>query len=439
MQFRFVRSILLASTILGATSALAAESSSAVLDEARRLIADGRAAEAERLLAPHELEMAGQPLFDYLLGVATLDSGHPAEARPLFERVLAGEPESASARLELGRAMFESGDRDAARRQFDWLLSHNPSPSVRETAEAYLQAMDGPERAPGGWTRMFEFGSGYDSNANAATNDETFLGIALDPHSIETASAFMDAAFSLGNVRPMGETSRAVTVARIGHRWNPDAGFVDQTMATLDTTFDFGDGPTIFSLGLGGQYGLLDGESHHWGASGDFGITHRFDSGWQARGLLRMGLLRYDNHFSSLSVYDASRYLGAFSLQRSGDRGGFGFTAFAGTDDPRESASAFGNDRLGLQFNASSYDGGGNGVWFQAAYQDVDYDNQPGFFLGNDRSDHVTSVAISGQLRGIFGPKMNLLPRISWVVNDSNIPLYEYERFELGLTLQRSF
>ncbi|MGH8136028.1 MAG: hypothetical protein ACRER4_06745, partial [Steroidobacteraceae bacterium] len=242
-----------------------------------------------------------------------------------------------------------------------------------------------------------------------------------------------------GNVRPGGESGRAVTVARIGHRWNADAGFVDQTLASLDTTFDFAYGATIFSLGFGGYYGLLDGESHQWGTSTDLGLTRRFDGGWQASGLLRMGILRYDPDFGSLSVLDADRYLAAFSLQHAGDRSGFGFTAFAGRDDPRESGSAFANDQLGLQLNASAHDGAGNALQFQFAYQDVDYDDQPGFFIGFDRADQVLSATIGGEIRGWPGPRLNLLPRISWVSNDSNISLYEYERLEFSLTLQRSF
>ena len=432
-------SFLLASTILGASSVLAVGSAPTVLDEARRLLADGRAAEAERLLAPHELELAGQPLFDYLFGVATLDSGHPADAVPAFERALAGEPDSASARLELGRALFESGDRDAAKNQFNWLLAHSPPASIRQTAEGYLRVMDSPARAISGWTREFEFGSGYDSNANASTSHPTFFGITLDPSNVETPSAFAAASFSLGNVRPFGDSSRVVTVARIGHRWNADAGFVDQTIATLDTALDFGDGPTIFSLGVGGHYGLLDGESHQWGASGDLGLTHRFDGGWQARGLLRMGVLRYDADFGSLSALDVDRYLAAISLQRANERFAAGLTVFAGKDDPRESGSAFANDQLGLQLFATGHDGAGNGLQFQFAYQDVEYDDQPGFFIGLDRSDHVMSLTIAGELRDWLAPKLNLRPKISWVSNDSNISLYEYQRLEFSLMLQRSF
>ena len=430
---------MLACALFSASTALAAGSTAAVLDEARRLIADGRAAEAYRELAPREIEMAGQPLYDYLFGVAALDSGRPAEAIPAFERVLAGEPDAASARLELGRALYESGDHAAARGQFEWLLSRNPPASIRDTAQGYLRAMDAPARSAGGWTREIEFGSGYDSNANASTGAETFLGVTLDPTNVRTSSAFMHAAFSLGNLRPVGTASRAVTVARIGHRWNADAGFVDQTIATIDTTFDFGDGPTIFSVGAGGHYGLLDGESHQWGASADLGLTHRYGNGWLARGLLRAGLVRYDSSFASLSVLDADRYLAAFSMQRSVGSRGFGFTIFTGSDDPRQSGSAFANDRLGFQFNASSRNVAGNGVQLQIAYQDVDYDDSPGFFLGTDRSDQITTIGIAGEIRDLFGYGLNLRPGISWVQNHSNISLYEYARFEVGLTLQRSF
>ncbi len=439
------QSILLASAILGASIAQAAEPPSAVLDEARRLIADGRAADAHRVLAARELEFAGQPLFDYLFGVAALDSGHAAEAIGAFERVLAAQPDSASARLELGRALYESGDRAAARRQFAWLLSRNPPPSIRETAQAYLRAMDTPAPAAGGWTREFEFGTGYDSNANASTSETTFvipgtaLGVVLDPTNVETSSAFANLSFALGNVRPVGASSRAVTVARIGHRWNADAGFVDQTIATLDTTFDFGDGPTVFSLGAGGHYGLLDGESHQWGGSADISLSHRFDSGWQTRGLLRAGLLRYDDDFGSLSVLDVDRYLAAFSLSHSGSSGDFGLTVFAGSDDPKVSGSSFANDRLGLQLHAASRNAPGNGLQLQLSYQDVEYDDPPGFFLGADRADSVWSATVTGEIRDWPTRGLHLLPRVGWFNNESNISLYEYDRFEFSLTLQRSF
>jgi hypothetical protein len=34
---------------------------------------------------------------------------------------------------------------------------------------------------------------------------------------------------------------------------------------------------------------------------------------------------------------------------------------------------------------------------------------------------------------------MHLVPRIGWSRNESNIALYDYDRFEAGLTLTRAF
>lgn len=409
-----------------------------VLDDARRLIGEHRAADAYRLLAQHEAGLAGQPLYDYLYGVAALDAGHGGDAVTALERLLVSDPSSASARLELARAYYETGDRAAALRQFRALLAANPPPSIRDTATAYLRAMEAAPARTGGWSGGFEFGSGYDSNANASTDDETFLGITLDPDNVETSSPFLQLGGWLDHALPVGETSELGTRARIGQRWNTDASFVNQTNLSLDTTLRVGSGPTVFSIGGGGYYGLLDGDAHHWGANIDLALSHDFGEGWRTTGLLRAGTLRYDDNFSSLSVMEVDQQLAALSLQRASQVGYIGMTVFAGTDDPRESGSSYGNDRLGVQMQAGSQGASGNGGQFQLGYQEVDYDDTPGFF-GADRKDDIWSVAIAGEIRDWPVAGMSLMPRVGWYNSDSSIPLYEYDRIEFGLTLRRSF
>jgi hypothetical protein len=434
---RLIRCIAL-SCLLAPALAVSQPAGQTVLDEARQLIAANRAAEAYRLLAGHEARLAGQPLYDYLYGVAALDAGHGGDAVTALERLLVSDPSSASARLELGRAYYETGDRAAAERQFRALLAANPPPSIRDTATAYLSAMeDAPARA-GGWSGGFEFGSGYDSNANASTDDETFLGVTLDPDNVETSSPFLQLGGWLDHALPVGQESALATRARIGQRWNTDAEFVNQTVASLDTTLHVGSGPTVFSIGGGGYYGLLDGDAHHWGANIDLALSRDFGDGWRTTGLLRAGTLRYDDEFSSLSVMEVDQLQGAFSLQHAGMAGHFGMTVFAGTDDPRESGSAYGNDRLGLHLQAGTTNSVGHGAQVQFGYQEIDYDDTPGFF-GADRTDDVWFAAIAGEIRDWPVAGMSLMPRVAWYQNDSSIPLYEYDRIEFGLTLRRSF
>lgn len=437
MSRRLFRCIAL-SCLLAPALAVSQPAGQSVLDEARQLIAGNRAAEAYRLLAGHEAGLAGQPLYDYLYGVAALDAGHAGDAITALERVLVNDPAAPSARLELGRAYYESGDRAAAGRQFRALLAANPPAPIRDTATAYLRAMEAAPARAGGWSGGFEFGSGYDSNANASTDDETFLGVTLDPDNVETSSPFLQLGGWLDHALPVGQGSRLATRARAGQRWNTDASFVNQTVASLDTTLRVGGGPTVFSIGGGGYYGLLDGDAHHWGASVDVALSHDFGDGWRTTGMLRAGTLRYDDNFASLSVMEVDQQLAALSLQRAGEAGHFGVTVFAGTDDPRESGSAYANDRLGVQLQAGSQNASGLGAQFQFGYQEVDYDGTPGFF-GADRSDDIWYAAVSGELRDWPVAGMQLVPRIAIYRNDSNIPLYQYDRIEVGLTLRRSF
>lgn len=426
------------SCLLAPALAVSQPAGQSVLDEARGLIAGNRAAEAYRLLARHEASLGGQPLYDYLYGVAALDAGHAGDAITALERVRVNDPASPSAQLELGRAYYESGDPTAADRQFRALLAANPPAPIRDTATAYLRAMAAAPARAGGWSGGFEFGSGYDSNANASTDDETFLGVTLDPDNVETSSPFLQLGGWLDHALPVGQGSQLATRARAGQRWNTDASFVNQTTASLDTTLRVGSGATVLSIGGGGYYGLLDGDAHHWGASVDVALSRDFGDGWRTTGMLRAGTLRYDDDFASLSVMEVDQRLAALSLQRAGEAGYFGMTVFAGSDDPRESGSAYANDRLGVQFQAGSQNSGRLGAQFQFGYQEVDYDGTPGFF-GTDRSDDIWYGAVAGELRDWPVAGMQLVPRIAIYRNDSNIALYQYDRIEVGLTLRRSF
>ena len=78
--------------------------SDAALDRAADLIGTRDAATAYAELAPLEATRAGKPQFDYLFGLAALDSSHVTHAIFALERVLAMRPNDHPARAELARA-----------------------------------------------------------------------------------------------------------------------------------------------------------------------------------------------------------------------------------------------------------------------------------------------------------------------------------------------
>ena len=122
-----------------------------LFSEAEGLLERGQSRRAYDLLSPHEIELSGNPLYDYLLGIAALDSGEVNEAIFALRRALSVEPGFSGARLELARAYYEAGNMALARPLFARLLEQNPplrfgmcwiSTSLPSTPDHRLRAPD---------------------------------------------------------------------------------------------------------------------------------------------------------------------------------------------------------------------------------------------------------------------------------------------------------
>ncbi len=124
------------------SAALAAELD---LEKADALMKQGKPAEAYSLLEPFEFQLSGNVRFDYLLGIAALDSGRPDKATLAFERVLATDPNFTGARIDMGRAYFQLGDYTRAKAEFETVLTQNPPPAARATINNYLAAIEKQE------------------------------------------------------------------------------------------------------------------------------------------------------------------------------------------------------------------------------------------------------------------------------------------------------
>jgi tetratricopeptide (TPR) repeat protein len=90
MQHPF-RRIVVACVLLCASLGAAAD---AVTDRAKALLQRNDAQAAYKLLLPLEAQRAGDPEYDYLLGIAAIDAGDPERAIFALERVLAVQPDN---------------------------------------------------------------------------------------------------------------------------------------------------------------------------------------------------------------------------------------------------------------------------------------------------------------------------------------------------------
>lgn len=146
------------------------------LRDADALIKNGKPSDAYALLEPLEFERSGEVRFDYLLGIAALDSGKPDKATLIFERVLAVSPNFAGARLDMARAYYQLGDLPRAKTEFEEVMKQNPPEAARATIQKYLVVIAAhAETKKTRITGYVEGVAGHDSNiANSSTQTFTF-------------------------------------------------------------------------------------------------------------------------------------------------------------------------------------------------------------------------------------------------------------------------
>ena len=119
------------SIVAGAT---ASEAAPDPLQQAAESMAAGRPAEAYARLSALAASRAGDPEFDYLLGLAAIESRQAAAAIAPLRRVLAAEPRFDGARLELARALAATGALEAARREYQTVRDGGASAIARDAA-----------------------------------------------------------------------------------------------------------------------------------------------------------------------------------------------------------------------------------------------------------------------------------------------------------------
>ena len=185
----------------------------APLERARSLLSSGNAKQAYAELAPLAREMAGNAEFDYLLGVAALDSGRIDEAIVAFERVLALIPQHAGAQMDLARAYYTLGSYDLAEAAFIRLRDANPPAPTLAAINRYLDAIkERRHEATPGFKGYGELSIGYDSNLTGVPSDfgaaanRTF-GIAdVTPtgNAVKRSAAFVQGVIGGDYYRPLG-------------------------------------------------------------------------------------------------------------------------------------------------------------------------------------------------------------------------------------------
>ena len=304
----------------GGAQSPAATSDAAVLS---RLLADARAAldakrpdDAFRLLDAQAVRFAGAPDFDYLLGLAALDSGRPGIAVLALERVLAADPSNLPARAEIGRAHLQLRELEAARRELEAVARGELPPAVRDTVQRYLDTVArlGDGRTPR-WIVLLEAGAGWDSNVNFGSSFGEWVlsdGQALVPlpASRPRESAFAALSAGITYVAPINGWLDWTAGLQIAQRTNASQHNIDTGPAEASAGLSSAFGAHRYSMSLQYQHLRLDGTAFR-DAAGAI-AQWQWDSG--PRTQLGAYAQAFDLTFPDQPVRDARRIAAGLTL-----------------------------------------------------------------------------------------------------------------------------
>jgi outer membrane protein len=422
-----------------------------LLSRADSLIKARKPQAAYELLKAQEKTRAGEFSFDYLLGIAALDSEQAQEAVFALERAVDTDPTNGPARADLARAYLALGETDNAKTEFTKIKREELPPDVSALVDRYLTNIDLYNELTRTRFRPYvEVGVGYDSNVNSATDASLvavpFLGreVPLDEGAREANSGIWDIGAGVNITSPLSADSRLSLYGGVDF---------DHRLAVSESKFT--------STNSSGQLGLhwrldrnqfrIGAEAQHLGVDG----ATQLDSDRQTGGFTG----QWQHNFSD---FDQITVFSQFSMIRYPEQrvrnvnrttAGIGYGhAFSGVAmKPVVFISGFGgveneqNERRGGQFGRHFYGirGGGQAtisergtVFVSATYQASNHDESDLTF-GVTRDDDYFDFNIG--YRHQYNRHWSLSPTLRYNNNAANIATSDYDRVEAMMVLRNDF
>lgn len=427
-------------------AALSLQSSAVFADEltdkAKALLESGKGAEAYQLLEPAEVTRAGDRDYDFLLGMAALESGQNTRAVFALERVLAMDPNNVRARAEIARAYLALGETKTAAQEFETVKRQGVPADVSMTVDRYIAAARRIEDMnASSLTGYVEATLGYDTNVNVGPNKSSLaipgfgsLPFRLDSNSKANDDMFASAGGGFNFRTPIGDGYMLLGGMSGATRGN----FSVQQFDTQNADANIGVTKTVDQdvYTLMAQAGVLYLDNGRY--RNNTGITAQWQRNLDARNQLGVFGQYSDLQYPTLDSRDANRWVGGVSyahLYRDGIMA-FASAYLVGERPQHGQVGYLGFDGLGVRVGGRMNYDSQTVLFGGATWEYRDYNKQDPMFL-TTRRDNQYGLTL-GATR-YFSKDWSVTPQLSVTVNDSNTDINEYHREIISVTVRRDF
>lgn len=422
----------------------AASAQDNVLIQAEALIRQANFKAAYQLLEPLETERAGDINYDYLLGIAGVESGNVTRGAFALERVLALAPNHKDARAEMAKAHFLLGETSASKAEFKNVLALNPDVQTKKSVESLLTAIEKLEGKTTTFGAYAELGLGADSNISSAPaissiavplfgSGATFT---LGRDGREQSSNFMQLATGISFREPVNEDIAYFGAVNVTHRDNQTTSTFNNSTLDLTAGLQYKVYDNSFSFTVQDNHFYLDNDSfrHAYGATAQW--LYNIDNANQAGVYAQYTKLDYPgNH-----IRDAQRTIVGINAGHAFQhdfRPVIFASVYAGREDADESTVNFlSQDISGLRAGGQLSFGS---QWQLTTSTGIELrrndENDPSFLT--KRHDNQYDFTLG--LRYIPVRDWSIKPQLSYIKNDSNIDLNTFERKILMINVRKDF
>jgi tetratricopeptide (TPR) repeat protein len=439
MAYRNLLRALLAGVLIGTVGFANADQ---LTDRARTLLDKGDAKAAYALLEPLEPQRAGDPDYDFLLGLAALEIGRNTNAVFALERVLAVNPNHVRARAELARAYLALGETKTARQEFENVKKQGVPPEVSATIDRFLSTIERADDQGRTVVRGYlEASVGWDSNVNSATDGPTiaiplFGGalFTLAPGSKKADDSYMSLGGGLNLRHPLNRNTAVV------------AGFNGNVRVnSSEDKFD--------TRGIDGSIGITttrdkDSYTALFQASGSdldqkrlrnaVGATGQWQRSIDARNQASMYVQYTDLRYPDQTVRNADRWVlgGGYAHAYRGGQVAFG-GVYAGTEmEKAAGVPHLGHDLVGVRVGGQMPWSAKTALFASASLELRRYGGQDPLFL-KVRNDSQFDLTLGADYTPAKDWKVT--PKFSYTDNQSNVVINKFDRAVVSVTARREF
>lgn len=419
----------------------------AELDEpvrnALRLAETGSGQQALSILLPMEVDRAGNPDFDTVLGIAANQAADYTKAIFALERVLIVQPTNARAKAELARALFAVGDRQAARALLQQTKDQGIPVEAAASIDDFLQAIDRVDAdAKSSYRSFVELGVGHDTNVTSGIASSSvavpLFGGALFPlgaGGVKLSSNFA----TLGG----GIAGRYI----VDSRWSIIGSATGQVRGNSGSGHEYNTDQENLSLGASYRYErneyTVAGVLESYGVSGSrlreqAGVVgewaYKFDAFRQFGAYVQASRLFYPTGATNVNRY----VVGASYAHQFRSSGWLLFGgAYVGREDPRDnSLQHLGQHLVGVRTGLQKPINDSLALFASASYEHRERDAVDPLFLVT-RGDNQINLNIG--LTWVPAKTWRVTPQINIIRTNSNVAIADYDRNMFSVTVRKDF